>query len=199
MRFDPGYLFGMALQTVPEPRKVARDLFDLNLPREVLWTALALVVVVNAALGVLAGMMYPLDPTQMGAILSSPVLLGVIEAVFMFGMAWGIYAIGRMFGGQGYLSDAIITVVWMEFIFLMFQALTLVLTFFAPGLAAILMIGSVVLFFWILSHFTTESHGFASTGLVFASILGFMILAVFALSFILVILGVEPVPMTLPN
>lgn len=199
MRFDPGYLFGMALQTVPEPRKVARDLFDLNLPREVLWTALALVVVVNAALGVLAGLLYPLDPAQMGTILSSPVLLGVIEAVFMFGMAWGIYAIGRMFGGQGDLSEAIITVVWMEFIFLMLQALTLVLTYFAPGLAAILMTASVALFFWVLSHFTAESHGFGSTGLVFASILGFMILAVIALSFILVILGVEPVPMTLPN
>ncbi|MCK8484086.1 YIP1 family protein [Aliiroseovarius sp. S2029] len=199
MRLEPGYLFGMALQTVPEPRKVARDLFDLNLPRETLWTALALVVVVNAALGVLAGMMFPLDAAQVGSVLSSPVLLGVIEAAFMFGLAWGIYVIGRMFGGQGGLSDAIITVVWMEFIFLMVQALTLLLTLFAPGLAAITMIASIFLFFWVLSHFTTESHGFASTGLVFASILGFMILTVFALSFLLVLLGVEPAPMTLPN
>ncbi|GHE85113.1 YIP1 family protein [Aliiroseovarius zhejiangensis] len=199
MRLEPGYLFGMALQTVPEPRKVARDLFDLNLPRETLWTALALVVVVNAALGVLAGMMFPLDAAQVGSVLSSPVLLGVIEASFMFGLAWGIYVIGRMFGGQGSLSDAIITVVWMEFIFLMVQALTLLLTVFAPGLAAITMIASIFLFFWVLSHFTTESHGFASTGMVFASILGFMILTVFALSFLLVLLGVEPAPMTLPN
>lgn len=199
MRLEPGYLFGMALQTVPEPRKVARDLFDLNLPRETLWTALALVVVVNAALGVLAGMMFPLDAAQVGSVLFSPVLLGVIEAAFMFGLAWGIYVIGRMFGGQGGLSDAIITVVWMEFIFLMVQALTLLLTLFAPGLAAITMIASIFLFFWVLSHFTTESHGFASTGLVFASILGFMILTVFALSFLLVLLGVEPAPMTLPN
>ncbi len=199
MRFDPGYLFGMALQTVPEPRRVARDLFDLDLPRETLWTALALVVVLNAGLGVIAGMIYPLDPAQMGSVLASPVLLGVIEAVFMFGLAWAIFLIGRMFGGQGRLSDAIVTVVWMECIFVLLQALTLILTLFAPGLAAITMIASVVLFFWVLSHFTTECHGFKSTGLVFVAILGFMIVAVFALSFILVILGVEPAPMTLPN
>ncbi|UWQ12944.1 YIP1 family protein [Aliiroseovarius sp. M344] len=199
MRFEPGYLFGMALQTVPEPRKVARDLFDLNLPREVLWTALMLVVVLNAGLGVIAGMMFPLDPRQMGTVLASPVLLGMVEAAFMFGLSWAIYLIGRMFGGQGSLSDAIITVVWMEAIFLALQALTLILTFFAPSLAAITMVASVFLFFWILSHFVTESHGFNSAGLVFTAILGFMIIAVFALSFILILLGVEPVQITPPN
>ena len=199
MRFEPGYLFGMALQTVPEPRKVARDLFDLNLPREVLWTALMLVVVLNAGLGVIAGMMFPLDPRQMGTVLASPVLLGMVEAAFMFGLSWAIYLIGRMFGGQGGLSDAIITVVWMEAIFLALQALTLILTFFAPSLAAITMVASVFLFFWILSHFVTESHGFNSAGLVFTAILGFMIIAVFALSFILILLGVEPVQITPPN
>lgn len=199
MRLEPGYLLGLALQTVPEPRKVARDLFDLNLPREVLWTALMLVVVLNAGLGVIAGMMFPVDPTRMGTILSSPVLLGVIEAAFMFGLAWAIYAIGRMFSGQGALSDGIITVVWMEFIFLMLQAATLILTLFAPGLAVVAMIVSIGLFFWILCHFIAESHGFGSIGLVFVSVLGMLIVAVFALSFVLVLLGVEPVTMPAPN
>ncbi|MCI2393247.1 YIP1 family protein [Aliiroseovarius sediminis] len=199
MRFEPGYLFGMALQTVPEPRKVARDLFNLDLTRETLWTGLVLVVVLNAALGVIASMMFPVDRQQVGGLLASPGLLGMVEAAFMFGLAWAIFLIGRMFGGQGSLSDAIITVIWMEMIFLLLQALTLLLTLFAPGLAVLTMFGSVVLFFWVLSQFTTESHGFTSTGLVFASILGFMIVAVFALSFILVLMGVEPMPMTPPN
>ena len=199
MRMEPGYLFGMALQTVPQPRKVARDLFDLGLARPTLWTALLLVVVLNATLGVIAGMLMPLDAKQVGSILANPILLGVIEAVFMFGLSWGIYLIGRMFGGQGSLSDAIITVVWMESIFLMIQALTLILTLFAPGLAAIAMVTSVFLFFWVLSHFTTESHGFNSVGLVFTAIVGFMILTIFALSFLLVLLGVEPVQLPAPN
>ncbi|WP_371168671.1 YIP1 family protein [Aliiroseovarius sp. 2305UL8-7] len=200
MRMEPGYLLGMALQTVPQPRKIARDLFDLGLSRQTLWTALLLVVVLNASLGVIAGMLMPLDAKQVGSILANPVMLGMVEAVFMFGLSWGIYLIGRMFGGQGGLSDAILTVVWMEFIFLIIQAVTLVLTLFAPGLAAIAMVTSVFLFFWILSHFTTESHGFNSVGLVFTAIVGFLILTIFAMSFILVLLGVEPVtiPVTPP-
>ncbi len=199
MRFEPGYLFGMALQTVPEPRKVARDLFNLNLPRETLWTALTLMVVLATAISVFAGLLFPVDAAQMGPLLSSPILLGLIEAVFMFGLAWAIYLIGRMFGGLGTLSDAITTVVWMEFIFLGLQLLTLILTLFAPGLAMITMLGSAIMFFWVLSQFTAESHGFASTGLVFVSILLFMTVAIFALSFVLVLLGVEPVTLPAPN
>lgn len=199
MRFEPGYIFGMMLQTVPEPRKVARDLFDLGLPRETLWTALALVIVLNAGLGVVAGLLFPVDAAQMGPVLSAPILLGVIEAAFMFALSWAIYLIGRTCGGQGALSDAITTVVWMELIFLLLQAVTLILSFFAPALAAITMFVSVFLFFWILSQFTSESHGFRSVGLVFAAIFGCLLIAVFALSFVLVLLGVQPIDMPTPN
>ena len=45
MQFTPGYLFGMVLQTIPEPRKVARDLFDLPVARNVRWLVLVLMVV----------------------------------------------------------------------------------------------------------------------------------------------------------
>lgn len=199
MRFEPGYIFGMMLQTVPEPRKVARDLFNLGLPRETLWTALALVIVLNAALGIVSGMLFAVDAGQMAPILSSPILLGVIEAAFMFGLSWAIYLIGRACGGQGGLSDAITTVVWMELIFLLLQAATLFLAFFAPAMVAIAMFISVFLFFWILSQFTTESHGFRSVGLVFVSILGCLILAVFALSFVLMLAGVQPIDMPIPS
>lgn len=54
------------------------------------------------------------------------------------------------------------------------------------------MIMSSVLFFWILSHFIAESHGFRSAGLVFAGVATTLVLAVFALSFLLVLFGVEP-------
>ncbi|WP_424939898.1 YIP1 family protein [Aliiroseovarius sp. S253] len=193
MQFTPGYLFGMALQTVPEPRKVARDLFNLGLSRETLWTALLLMVVLATVMGVVADLIFPIDAQLMGPILSSPILLGVVEGAFMFGLSVAIYAIGRMMGGQGSLENAIMTVVWMEFLFLGLQVLTVVLTLIAPAMAALLLFASVFLFFWVLTHFTAENHGFQSTGLVFTSILIFLVLAVFALSFILVLLGVEPI------
>lgn len=193
MQFTPGYLFGMALQTAPEPRKVARDLFDLGLSRETLWTALLLMVVLATGLSVIADVLFPIDAKLMGPVLSSPIMLGVVEGAFMFGLSTAIYVIGRLMGGQGSLENAIMTVVWMEFIFLGLQVLTVILSLIAPATAALLMFASAFLFFWVLSHFTAENHGFKSTGLVFTSILIFMVLAVFALSFILVILGVEPI------
>lgn len=193
MHFTPGYLFGMALQTVPEPRKVARDLFDLGLNRETLWTALLLMVVLATGLSVIADILFPIDAQLMGPLLSNPATLGLIEGAVMFGLATAIHVIGRLMGGQGTLENAIMTVVWMEFIFLGLQVVTVILTLIAPAMAALLMFASVFIFFWVLTHFTVENHGFQSAGLVFTSILIFMVLAVFALSFILVLLGVEPI------
>ena len=193
MQFTPGYLFGMALQTVPEPRKVARDLFNLGLSRETLWTALLLMVILATGISVVADIIFPIDARLMGPVLSSPIILGVVEGAFMFGLTMAIYVIGRLMGGQGSLENAIMTVVWMEFVFLGLQVLTVILTLIAPAMAALLIFASVFIFFWVLTHFTVENHGFQSAGLVFTSILVFMVLAVFALSFILVLLGVEPI------
>ncbi|MBT2132079.1 YIP1 family protein [Aliiroseovarius lamellibrachiae] len=170
MQFTPGYLFGMVLQTIPEPRKVARDLFDLPVARKVRWLVLLLMVVLAT-------------------------ILGVIEGVFLSVGVWAIYLMGRMAGGQGRLDDAITIAIWLEFVLLGFQTVTLVFSLFAPAMAGILMVMSSVLFFWILSHFTAESHGFRSAGLVFVSIITVLILAVFALSFLLVLMGVEPIEM----
>ncbi len=195
MQFTPGYLFGMVLQTIPEPRKVARDLFDLPVARKVRWLVLLLMVVLAAILGVVSHVIYPVDAAMFGPILSNPMTLGVLEGVFLSVGVWAIYLLGRMAGGQGSLDDAITIAIWLEFVLLGFQTATLVFSLFAPAMAGILMVMSSVLFFWILSHFTAESHGFRSAGLVFASIITVLILAVFALSFLLVLMGVEPIEM----
>ncbi len=195
MQFTPGYLFGMVLQTIPEPRKVARDLFDVPVARKVRWLVLFLMVVLAAILGVVSHAVYPVDAEMFGPILSNPMTLGVLEGVFLSVGVWAIYLLGRMAGGQGSLDDAITIAIWLEFVLLGFQTATLVFSLFAPAMAGILMVMSTVLFFWILSHFTAESHGFRSSGLVFVSIITILILAVFALSFLLVLMGVEPIEM----
>lgn len=193
MQFTFGYLFGMALQTIPEPRKVARDLFDLNLNRDALWTLLALVIVLGTAISVVSTILVPVDPNAMGTMLSNPILLGVLEAAFMFGLVIALHTIGRMMNGQGSLNNAIMTGVWLKTVLLGVQVVIVILSLIAPALAVLLALGSGFLFFWVLSHFTAENHGFQSAGLVFVSILLFMFLAVFVLSFVLVLLGVEPI------
>jgi hypothetical protein len=195
MQFTPGYLFGMALQTVPEPRKVARDLFALGFSREVLWTALLLTVVLSTGLVIIGSLLPPYAPDQDAAVAITPVMLGFLNGLFTFGLAFALYLIGRLMGGQGSLENSIMTVVWGQFILLGIQALTVVLFVIAPAMAVLVTFGSAFISFWVLSHFTAENHGFQSVGLVFASILVFMVLAVFILSFILVLLGVGPAPL----
>lgn len=192
MKFEPGYLFGMVLQTVPEPRKVARDLFDLQVSRSTRWLTLWLMLVTATALGVVSHIIYPVDAELFGPLLSSPIALGVVEAAFLVSGLFGIYMIGRLAGGHGSLDDAITIAIWLEFVLIGLQAATLLFSLFAPALAGILMVMSSVLFFWILSHFTAESHGFRSAGLVFAGIAAVIVLAIFTLSFLLVLMGVEP-------
>lgn len=63
MRFEPGYLLGMALQTIPEPRKVAREVQALSFPRAVLWQAFALFVTLSTGLGVATRILMPVDRT----------------------------------------------------------------------------------------------------------------------------------------
>lgn len=193
MQFTPGYLFGMALQTVPEPRKVARDLFALGLSREFLWTALLLVVVLSTGLVIIGSLLPVPGPDSTGQPLISPIVLGMLNGVFTFALAAALYFIGRLMGGTGSLENSIMTVVWAQFILLGLQALTVVLIVIAPVLAALLTFASVFISFWVLSHFTAENHGFRSAGLVFAVLLIFMFVSALPLSFIVIaMLGIDP-------
>ncbi len=184
----------MVLQTIPEPRKVARDLFDLPVTRAARWLALSLMLVLATALGIVSHIIYPVDAALFGPVLSSPLVLGGIEAAFMVSGIFAIYLLGRLAGGEGRFDDAITIAVWLEFVMLGFQTLILILSLFAPAMAGILMVMNSVLFFWIVSHFTAESHGFRSAGLVFAAVAITLILAIFTLSFLLVLLGFDPIP-----
>ncbi|MCI2398401.1 Yip1 family protein [Aliiroseovarius subalbicans] len=190
MKFEFGYLFGMALQSIPEPRKVARDLFALNLPRDTLWLILMLLITIGAVLGTLASLVFPVEDAMFAPFLSNHIALAVVEGGAMFVITNMLYLVGRAFGGQGTLEQALVTVIWLEFVTLVVQVGILVLSLFAPALAVLLWLAGGVAFFWIISHFTAEMHGFKSVGLVFAALIVIVAVFIFVLSIFLAILGV---------
>lgn len=191
MKFEWGYLFGMALQTVPEPRKVAREVQGLGYPRPVLWQTLGFLLVAATFLAVIASILFPADPEAVGEIVASPLLTGIAQAVISVLTVFAIYRIGRAFGGIGSFDQALLTVIWLQFVLLIIELGVVFLGLFAPALALILWLMGLVMTFWILSHFVAEMHGFRSAGAVFASIL--LVLLVFAvvLSFILAAIGIS--------
>ena len=190
MKYEPGYIFGMALQSIPEPRRVARDLFDQGLPRNTLWAMLALILVLGAMLGVVSGLLFPVAPELEGTIIANPMMVAVAEASIAVLTAFFVFWVSRAAGGTGSFEDGLITVIWVNFVLLMVQTLVLVLTFIAPGLAVLLWIFGSFAGIWIMSHFIAEAHGFTSAGRVFLGVVMTGLVAAVVLSVVLTLLGV---------
>ena len=195
---DWGYLFGMALQTVPEPRKVARDVFSFGAPRSALWQILALLLVAMTFFAVISSVLFPVDAAEMGAILGdeavapafvSPIVTGLVQATTAVITVWAIYWIGRALGGTGSFDEALLTVIWLHFVLLILQIGILVLGLFAPAMALLLTVMSFVMTFWLLSHFVAEMHGFRSAGSVFAGIMMLLLVLAVVLSLLMAMLG----------
>lgn len=190
MKFEAGYLFGMALQTIPEPRKVAREVLALHFPRAVLWQAFALFAVLSTLLGLIATILFPPDPQFAGTLLADPLRLGIVEASSLVVTVFLIYWMGRTFGGHGSFEQALLTVIWLQYVAFLMQLGVVVLALFAPGMALIFNYLAIGVSFWILSHFIAEMHGFRSTGLVFATILLTIFGVAIAVGLVLTVIGV---------
>lgn len=190
MRLEPGYLIGMVLQSIPEPRKIARELFALNLDRTTLWQALFLMLVTGAMIGVGSSLIFPPAPELSGTIFAMPLVVASAEAAVAVISVFLIYWLGRAAGGTGRFQDGIVTITWLNFVLLIVQVFVLILSLFAPSMAALLWLFGGFTGFWILSHFIAELHGFSSALRVFLTILLTSFIAVAILSIVLAILGV---------
>lgn len=187
---EPGYIIGMVLQSIPEPRKIARELFALDLDRTTLWQALFLMLVTGAMIGVGSSMMFPPAPELSGTIFAMPLVVASAEAAVAVISVFLIYWLGRAAGGTGRFQDGIVTITWLNFVLLIVQVFVLILSLFAPSMAALLWLFGGFTGFWILSHFIAELHGFSSALRVFLTILLTSFIAVAILSIVLAILGV---------
>jgi hypothetical protein len=76
------------------------------------------------------------------------------------------------------------------------QLVQLVALLILPPLAGIVTILAIALFFWLLTGFVQALHGFQSRMMVLFGVLGSMFAAAFVVSFILIMLGVDPRGMT---
>mgnify|MGYP003132150875 FL=1 len=180
----------LAAQTLTAPQEVARLLLALNLPREVLLTGFALVVVLNAllvggmqAMGGTAGAM-PLGfgPGVMAA------LLAMMLAATIFFMTWA----GRVVGGTGRMQDVAVLLIWLQALRALAQLGVALVAGLSGALAAILVMAALVAGLWIVVNFLDVAHGLNSPlkailVLVLATV-GLML----ALTLLLPLLGITP-------
>lgn len=186
-----GGLVRLAVRTVREPRPVFAELRALSLPRDVLWQALAAVVIVSVILAEIVNMV-------LAAALGGPAGQAFLSPLAFVGIQFAILAlsvllidrVGRMMGGTGDLDGAVLAVAWLQFVMVCLQIVQSAVLLVFPVGAALIVLAGVAVFLYLLTAFVTELHAFDSKGRVFAMILFILMGVALGLSFLLTLAGV---------
>jgi hypothetical protein len=177
--------------TIRAPQEAAQAVLALNLPRNVLWLGLALVITLSTLLASAVLLMVPMP--EAGAGVPMPVVMGIVQAVFLVLVSLGIAVIGARFGGKGDFDGALALMVWLQAVFLVVQAFQIAAI--AIGLSVlsdIFSLASIPLFFWLMAQFVTVLHGFSSVWKTFWAIIMFLIAFAFLLSLVVTSFGLVP-------
>ena len=177
--------------TIRAPQEAAQAVLALNLPRNVLWLGLALVITLSTLLASAVLLMVPMP--EAGAGVPMPIVMGLVQAVFLVLVSLGIAVIGARFGGKGDFDGALALMVWLQAVFLVVQAFQIVaIAIGLSVLADIVSLASIPLFFWLMAQFVTVLHGFSSVWKTFWAIIMFLIAFAFLLSLVVTSFGLVP-------
>lgn len=173
-------------ETLRDPRGGARIVMRLDLPLEARWLALVLMAVGSALLTHL-GMSMMMMPEEMGATLAlpQPVATALSQLMVLILSAALATWVGRWAGGTGQFADALILIAWLQCVLLVLQVVQMVLMLLVPPLGALLGYAAVALFFWLMTAFVAELHGFRSLGLTFLGVILTVLAAAFVMALFL--------------
>lgn len=181
-------IWEMAVFTVKQPKDAARQLLALDIPREALWTALALMGVLNAIVYAISNLLFPV-PGAMPAFLAAPAVYAVIVvgglALTALSLSWA----GRAMGGVASLENILVLVIWLQVLRLMVQIAATILMLIVPAFAGLLVIAAAFVGLWILINFVDVAQKFDSPGKAFGSLIFAFLGMVVALSLILSLIG----------
>lgn len=180
-------LLSLARFTVQNPREGARMVMGANLPMAARWVALALMAVTSAILAHLAFALMPAEARlAMDGAMSSPLTSAVMQGGLMLIAVFVMHAVGRWRGGTGRFEDALILMIWLQFILLILQVVQIVTQVLLPPASVLVGYVSVGIFLWLLSNFVAELHGFSSVLMTFFGVLVTLLVIGFALALLLI-------------
>lgn len=179
-------IIALARLTLADPRRGTRALLATGVPLPARTAGLVLVSVLSALFFHLGFLILPADDDALAQFMSqSPFRTAIIQWLILAATVLCIYRIGRAFGGNGSLTDALLVVVWLQVIMLAVQLVQLVSLVLLAPLAGVVSLAGFVLFFWLLTSFIAELHGFASRWAVLAGVIGAGLLIAIALAVVL--------------
>ena len=188
-----GDLVTLTRNSLRDPALAVRQLQSLNLPMQARWMALAVVVALSAILGTLAMQIFPeLAEGGLGIRVLSPLARVALQTGGMVLTAWLIATVGRAFGGQGDFPDALLIVIWLEFLLLVAQAAQVVLMLVFPFFGSILGIAALVVIAWLSVQMIKALHGFSSAFMVFVGLIGATLVTLIFLTVLAGAFGLMP-------
>jgi hypothetical protein len=172
--------------TVLNPREGARMVMQTKAPVQARWMALAIMAILSTVLLHLSFGMMPADAQgQIGPTMASPFSTALFQAAIILITTQAVYWIGRKLGGVGTFNDALILMVWLQFILLILQVVLIMVQVLFLPLASVVSLLSVGIFIWLLGNFVTELHKFQSVGKTVFGVLLTMIIMGFVLALVL--------------
>lgn len=190
-------LLDFALTTLRSPSMAAQGILQREWPREALWTAFLLSVVLNTCVYTLQQMVLPPLPDDLVLLQFSPGVYFVAVLLLQLGFIAMLGTTGRWLGGQGGLPAILAVITWLQMLQAGLNGLIILMFLVAPALAALVNIAVNILVFVILLQFVRVAHQFDSLWRAFGVVLMASIIMVFALLFLLGLFG--PANLGLPN
>ncbi|WP_027258908.1 YIP1 family protein [Leisingera aquimarina] len=189
-------LAAFALLTVKSPRDAAQQILAQDWPREALWTGFLLSVVLNTCVYTLQQVLFPLPPEVLIPRFAPGAYFAVILVLQISFIAM-LSTTGRWLGGQGNLAALLALVTWLQLLQAGLNAAIVAMLLVLPALAALLNIAANIMVFFILLHFVNTAHRFGSVWRSLGVVLMASMILVFALLFIVGLIG--PANLGLPE
>lgn len=182
----------LAVLTLRDPKTAAQTVVSWNVPREAIWTAIALISVIVTILSTLSNMIFPVPP-PLNAIVSNPFMYFAIAAGGFVATVYAIYWAGRLLGGEGNPQELMILLLWLQALRAVAQVAVLIALIMAPVVASFLVLFIGVATLWIFVHFI--SVGLHLNSLLRAVVVLFVgaIALMAGLTFLLSLVGVSAI------
>jgi hypothetical protein len=159
--------------SLQSPRDAIRQVIDSDPPMTARWIALLLVAIASTFLTLLGQRLVPSEelPAAFAWSMDSPLSLAASLVVMLYVSAHLLFRLGRFRNGRGSFDDSLTVMIWLQIIMLAVQAVQLALHVLLPPFALAANLAGLVLFFWLLTNFVAELHGFESLTRTFFGIL----------------------------
>jgi hypothetical protein len=142
----------LAVLTLSDPHRAAQTILGWHLPKEAIWTAIALVSVVITILSTLSNLVFPV-PAPLSAIVGNPFMYFLIAAGGFIATVHVIYWTGRMLGGSGTIENLMVLFLWLQGLRAAAQVVVLIAMLIAPVLASFIVLFVAVATLWVFVHF----------------------------------------------